>query len=118
MGERAVIYFAYDREPIQLKHCFWWKKKKEELENKVSKGEKQVTKSKLHSRTPLCFCLKEYFPEAQKSGGGTKVVSCHPPHKVLRKSGFSKSEDPDEGNSSCMGNSFHHEHETNLLLIS
>ena len=45
-------------------------------------------------------------------------MSCHPPHKVLRKSGFSKSEDPDEGNSSCMGNSFHHEHETNLLLIS
>src|SRR5260370_24657242 len=75
MGERAVIYFAHDKAPVQLKHCFWWRKKKDELEKKVRKGEKRISKCKLHSRTPLTILFNGYFPGVQKSGGGPKVTS-------------------------------------------
>src|SRR5260370_38459326 len=86
MGERAVIYFAHDKAPVRLKHCFWWRKKKDKLEKKVRKGEKRISKHKLHSRTPLAILFNGYFPGVQKSGGGPKVTSHHhsqahhPPH--------------------------------------
>ena len=124
MGERAVIYFAHDKAPVQLKHCFWWRKKKDKLEKKVRKGEKRVSKCKLHSRTPFAILFNGYFPGVQKSGGGPKVTShCqaqahHAPHAQHHQpSKVSVSGDWEEGNS-CMVIPFTFEHETNLLPIS
>src|SRR5260370_16189109 len=118
-GERAVIYFVHDKAPVQLKHCFWWGKKKDKLEKKVSEGEKRVSKHKLHSRTPFTILFNRYFPGVQKSGGGPKVTSHHQAHCAHHHQPckVSMSGDQEEGNS-CMIIPFTFEHETNLLPIS